>query len=77
MLVRYLTCPLKAEWTIRGLHLIRVKVLAAQPCPTLCNPMDGSLPGSSVDGILQARILEWVAISFPRVSLIAGRFFTI
>ena len=32
-----------------------------QSCPTLCDPMDCSLPGSSVDGILQARILEWVA----------------
>ena len=35
-----------------------------QSCPTLCNPMDGSPPGSSVPGILQARTLEWVAISF-------------
>ena len=35
-----------------------------QSCPTLCNPIDGSPPGSSVPGILQARILEWVAISF-------------
>ena len=35
-----------------------------QPCPTLCNPIDGSLPGSTVPGILQARTLEWVAISF-------------
>ena len=51
-----------------------------------CDPMDCSLPGSSVHGILQARILEWVAISFSRgssqpwnrthVSCIAGRFFT-
>ena len=60
-------------------------VLFAQSCPTLCDPMDCSLPGSSVHGILQARILEWVAISFSRgssqprdqtrVSCIAGRFF--
>ena len=35
-----------------------------QSCPTLCDPIDGSPPGSSVHGILQARILEWVAISF-------------
>ena len=35
-----------------------------QSCPTLCDPTDGSPPGSSVPGILQARILEWVAISF-------------
>ena len=35
-----------------------------QSCPTLCDPIDGSLPGSAVPGILQARTLEWVAISF-------------
>ena len=35
-----------------------------QSCPTLCDPRDGSPPGSPVPGILQARILEWVAISF-------------
>ena len=35
-----------------------------QSCPTLYNPIDGSLPGSPIPGILQARILEWVAISF-------------
>ena len=39
-----------------------------QSCPTLCNPIDGSPPGSSVPGILQARILEWVAISFSQNS---------
>ena len=64
-----------------------VKVLVAQLCSTLCNPMDYSLPGLSVHGILQARILEWVAIPFSRgssqpwdqtqVSRIAGRFFTV
>ena len=35
-------------------------------CPTLCNPMDGNLPGSSVHGILQARALEWVAMPSPQ-----------
>ena len=40
----------------------------AQSCPTLCDPVDCSPPGSSVHGILQARILEWVAISFTRGS---------
>ena len=35
-----------------------------QSCPTLCDPMDGSPPGSPIPGILQARTLEWVAISF-------------
>ena len=60
---------------------------AAQSCPTLCDPMNYSLLGSSVHGILQARILEWVAISFSRrysqprdwtqVSHIVGRCFTV
>ena len=40
------------------------KLLVAQSCLTLCDPMDYNLPGSSVQGIRQARILEWVAISF-------------
>ena len=39
-----------------------------QSCPTLCNPMDCSPPGSSVHRILQARILEWVALPFSRGS---------
>ena len=39
-----------------------------QSCPTLCGPMDCSLPGSSLHGVLQARVLEWVAISFSRGS---------
>ena len=46
----------------------KVEVLVAQLCPTLWDPMDCSLPGSSDYGILQARILEWVAISFSRSS---------
>ena len=41
-------------------------VITAQLCPTLCDPVDYSLPGSSVHGILQAIILEWVAISSSR-----------
>ena len=58
-----------------------------QSCPTLCNPMDCSLPGFSIHRIFQARVLEWVAISFSRgssqprnqtwVSCIAGRCFTL
>ena len=40
----------------------------AQSCPTLCDPMESSLSGSSIHGIFQARILEWVAISFSRAS---------
>ena len=50
-------------------HMITAYVAAAakslQSCPTLCDPIDGSPPGFSVLGILQARTLEWVAISFP------------
>ena len=59
----------------------------AQSCPTLYDPMDCSLSGSSVHGIFQARVLEWIAISFSRVSSwprnqtrvsrITGRHFTI
>ena len=45
-----------------------VEVLVPRSCPTLCNPMDCSPLGSSVHGILQARILEWVAIPFSRGS---------
>ena len=64
-----------------------VKVLVAQSCLTLCDPTDLSPPGSPVHGILQARILLWVAIPFSRGSFqprdqtqvfhIAGRFFTV
>ena len=66
----------------------KVCVLVPQSCLTLCNPMECSLPGSSVHGILWARILEWVAghsllqrICLPRdqtqVSHVAGGFFTV
>ena len=42
--------------------------LVTQSCPNLCNPMDCSLPGSSIHGIILARILEWIACSFSRGS---------
>ena len=64
-----------------------MKVKVAQSCPTLCDPMNYSLAGYSVHGILQASILEWVAVPFssgashPRdgnqVSRIADGFFTV
>ena len=70
-----------------ALKELQLKTCCAQSCPTLCDPMDCSPPGSSIHGILQARILEWVAMpsskgsSQPRdrtqVSHIAGRFFTV
>ena len=63
----------------------RVCVLVGQSCPTFCDPMDWSPLGSSVRGILQARILEWVAVPFsrglpnlgskPASPALAGRFF--
>ena len=46
----------------------KVKVLVAQSCPILCSPIDCSPPGPSVHGILQARILKWVAMPFSRGS---------
>ena len=46
----------------------KVKVKVAQSCLTLCDPMDRNLPGSSLHGILQTRILEWVALCFSRES---------
>ena len=71
---------------ILTLYLYAVLCLVTQSSPTLYNPMVCSLPGSSVHGIIQARILEWVVYPFSRessqprnrtrVSCIAGRFFT-
>ena len=43
-----------------------------QSCPTLCDPIDGSPPGSAVPGILQARILEWVAISISNACMLVS-----
>ena len=77
----------EGEGAIQGSGREKVKVLITQSCLTLCNGMECSPPGSSVHGILQARTLERVAISFSRgsswprdqtwVSWIAGIFFTI
>ena len=68
-------------------RLYFVVCLVVQSCSTLFDPIDCTPPDSSIHGILQARILEWVAIPFSRgssqprdqtqVSLIAGRFFTV
>ena len=63
----------REHWSGVGCHFLlqRVKVKSesevAQSCPTLCNPMDCSPPGSSVHGIFQARVLEWGAIAFSNV----------
>ena len=66
----------KESDTTEQLHFLSLQVLDAplaakslQSCLTLCNPTDGSPPGSSVPGILQARTLEWVAIFFSSYML--------
>ena len=55
-----------AQGPVYGKHSVAAAAAAKslQACPTLCDPIDGSPPGSPVPGILQARTLEWVAISF-------------
>ena len=65
-----LDCSLVAKLSKKNHQLMMIArrflllLLVLQSCPTLCDPIDGSPPGSSVPGILQARTLEWVAISF-------------
>ena len=51
------------EWNHKK-DLAAAAAKSLQSCPTLCDPIDGSPPGSPIPGILQARTLEWVAISF-------------
>ena len=53
-----------SHWQERDIVSSDYAAKSLQSCPTLCNPRDGSPPGSPVPGILQARTLEWVAISF-------------
>ena len=50
-------------------YYITTAAKSLQSCPTLCDPVDGSPPGSCVHGILQARVLEWVAIAFSKPPL--------
>ena len=81
------SCASDGTWTHNELCNSLCMCEVAQSCPTLCDPVDCSLPGSSLHGILQARILEWVAISFSRgssqprngtwVSRIVGRCFNL
>ena len=72
--VRMQSIIMRCRWTspgnqeeerlLAGLMGAAAAAKSLQSCPTLCNPIDGSPPASPVAGILQARILEWVAISF-------------
>ena len=87
LIKKYIYSILKYILYIIYITLCAVLCVVALSCPTLCNCMDCSPPGSSVHGILQARILEWVAMPSSRessqvrdrtqVSGIAGRFFTV
>ena len=52
------------NWWLWWADLVSAAAKSLQSCPVLCDPIDGSPPGSPVPGILQARTLEWVAISF-------------
>ena len=52
-------CSTYTQWDVAA-----AAAESLQSCPTLCDPIDGSPPGSPVPGILQARTLEWIAISF-------------
>ena len=79
--------PVGASKSLTHVATVNVLGLVAQSCLTPCDPMDCNPPGSSVHGILQAGILEWVALPSSRgssqpkdrtaVSRIAGRFFTV
>ena len=90
------SCVTLANLKSLGIHFLTYKMRSlmvgsesevSQLCPTVCDPVDYSPPGSSVHGILQARILEWVALSFSRgsygprdriqVSRIVGRRFNL
>ena len=69
-------CSVVLEWILEKENAIsgetsasQIKSAAAkslQSCPTLCNPIDGSPPGSSIHGIFQARVLEWGATAFSK-----------
>ena len=83
----HLSLKLMVSWKEADSRSGQSESEVVQSCLTLCNPVDCSLPGSSIHGILQARILELVAISFSRgssqprdrtqVSCIAGRRFNL
>ena len=59
----------QSEQCVRAMYRLAAAAKSLQSCPTLCDPIDGSPPGSPVPGILQARTLEWVAISFYRLEV--------
>ena len=60
-----------------GSHDVKKESEVAQSCPTLCDPMDCSLPGSSIHGIVQAGVLDWVAISLSMMSWCSYKKFSV
>ena len=64
MLHSLILLPITQIYLIHETFAAAAAAKSLQSCPTLCNPTDGSPPGSPIAGILQARTLEWVAISF-------------
>ena len=62
--IERILCSVKGDSAFFPVVHAATAAKALQSCPTLCDPIDGSPPGSPVPGILQARTLEWVAISF-------------
>ena len=63
-------CSLGRDVAAAAAAAATVAAKSLQSCPTLCNPIDGGPPGSPIPGILQARTLEWVTISFSKVEML-------
>ena len=63
--------PLEVQGTLKSQLAAVAAAKLLQSCPTLCDPIDGSPPGSPIPGILRARTLEWVAIAFPGLGLVS------
>ena len=64
---------IKTESILQEVIAAAAAAKSLRSCPTLCDPIDGSPPGSPVPGILQARTLEWVAISFSNMPHSSGK----
>ena len=68
MLLSLVVPPTSSPWASQVALVVKKgkESEVTQSCPTLCDPINSSLPGSSIHGIFQARVLEWVAISFSK-----------
>ena len=67
--MNYCTIIMQSVELFAQTYFAAAAVKSLQLCPTLCDPMDGSPPGSAIPGIFQARVLEWGAIAFSKVGL--------